>query len=327
MNDDIVKKIFDDLNLDVINLGRIKTLSNYVYKVKTNKGNYYLKIYVSDSKKAFKLANLYDLLSKNGVLVPSVLKYDESCSLIKHPFLVLSEVQGDLLVDVFESFSRTNLERFYYDFGRVVGKIHSIKFDKFGECFDGKTVEGYSFIDFKGPFDSWKDFFMEIIKKRLGVLKNSELDDLVEPMRSWFESKLFLLDFDVMPSLIHEDLNQKNVFVKNGVVSGVIDFDDSFIGHNEEELMRLEGANFSNDSLLKDSFFKGYTEIINLDEGYEKRRIIYYLSRLLVHIRCVLEFREDYVGDASKEIEIMRAEIKNIIDGKGTNFDKNDINT
>ena len=59
MDEDVVKIIFDDLNLDVINLGRIKTLSNYVYKVKTNKGDYFLKLYVSNSKKAFKLANLY----------------------------------------------------------------------------------------------------------------------------------------------------------------------------------------------------------------------------------------------------------------------------
>ncbi len=327
MNEDVVKKIFNTLDLAVISSSRIKTLSNYLYKVKTTQGNYFLKIYFVDSRKAFKLANLYDLLSKKGVLVPSVLKYDESCSLIEYPYLILSEVEGDLLIDVFQSFSRSDLERFYYDFGRVVGNIHSIKFDKFGECFDGKNVEGYSFIDFKGPFDSWKDFFREIIKKRLSVLKNSELDDLVDPLKSWFESKLYLLDFDVVPSLIHEDLNQKNVFIKNGVVSGVIDFDDSFIGHSEEELMRLEGANFSNNSLLKDSFFKGYTEIIKLDDGYEKRRIIYYLSRLIVHIRCVLEFREEYVGDVSKELEIMRTEINNIITGKGTNFDKNKVNT
>lgn len=73
-----------------------------------------------------------------------------------------------------------------------------------------------------------------------------------------------LIDYSIIPRLLHIDLNQKNIFVKEDKISGIIDFDDAFVGHNEEDLMRTEGANFADNEQLKQSFFRGYTEIIKL---------------------------------------------------------------
>ena len=113
--------------------------------------------------------------------------------------------------------------------------------------------------------------------------------------------------------------------MKENKVSGIIDFDGAFIGHNEEELMRTEGANFSTQPKLRELFFKGYTQIIPLDEGYEERRNFYYLSRLLVHIGCLIEYKENYILNIEEAQEELRREINDILNGIHVKFDKNSV--
>ena len=163
----------------------------------------------------------------------------------------------------------------------------------------------------------------EIIDYRLSIFKDSYFEDLIGSISLWFKKNRHLIDYDIVPRLLHIDLNQKNIFLKNNQISGIIDFDGAFIGHNEEELMRTEGANFSNDIKSKEAFFKGYTEIIKLDDNYEKRRIYYYFARLLVHIDCLIEYGNNYVTNVEKEQEIIRKKVQNILDGKSVKFDKN----
>lgn len=167
----------------------------------------------------------------------------------------------------------------------------------------------------------------ELIDYRLSMFKDSYFEDLVEPIRLWFKKNVDLIDYNIVPRLLHIDLNQKNIFLKDKKISGIIDFDGAFVGHNEEELMRTECANFSNDLELKEAFFKGYTKIIKLDNNYEQRRTYYYFARLLVHIDCLIEYSGNYVKNVKKEQQIIREEVLNILNGDLIKFDKNKQNT
>ncbi len=324
-NNDEIKKIFNSLNLNVQNVTKIKTLANFLVKVETNKGNYFFKIYDDkrEAKTGYKLAHLYPLLLENNVPVPKILKFDDSLKIINHPYLIITEIEGSMLCDVIKKMNDDKKMLFFYEFGKIVGKIHSITFKKFGEILDGKNVESFNEANNKGPFDNWKSMHKEIINYRLNIFKNSYFEDLIEPITSWFEKKSDLIDYNIVPRLLHIDLNQKNIFLKNNKISGIIDFDGAFVGHNEEELMRTEGANFSDDIKGKESFLKGYTEIIKLDSNYEERRLYYYFSRLLVHTDCLIEYGTDYTSDVKKLQETIREEILNILQGKPIKFDKN----
>jgi fructosamine-3-kinase len=320
-----VKEIFDMLKIKINSITKIDTLSNFLLKVETNKINYFLKVYDNkrEDKTGHKLAKLYPFLLKNNVPVPKVLKFDDSLKIIKHPYLIITEIEGKMLCD---SINKKEMNSFYYDLGKIIAKIHSITFDKFGETFDGEKVIGYSEIDHKGPFNSWKEMHKEIINYRLSYFKGTYFEDLIQPIKAWFKKNSNLIDYEIIPRLLHIDLNQKNIFLKNDKISGIIDFDGAFVGHNEEELMRTESANFSNDEELKKSFFKGYTQLIKLDDNYEQRRTFYYLSRLLVHIDCIIQYGNNYVN-VEKEQIIVRTEINKILSGKHTDFDKNKPNT
>lgn len=323
-----VKTIFNEFKLKVNKITKISTFSNFLLKVETNRENYYLKIYKNkkESKTGCKLAHLYPLLSQQKIPVPTVLKFDDSLKVIKHPYLIISEIKGERLCDSFNRWQKNELSAFYYELGKTLAKIHSITYDKFGETFDGKTIEGFSEIGYKGPFKNWKDMHKEIIDYRLSHFKNTYFEDLIDPVRLWFKNNSYLIDYNITPRLLHIDLNQKNIILKNNKIIGIIDFDGAFIGHNEEELMRTECANFSNNKDLKASFFQGYTKIIKLDNNYEKRRIFYYLSRLLVHIDCIIEYDNNYVKNIEKEQKIVKEEIIKILKGQCVHFDKNKPN-
>jgi len=327
-NNDEIRAIFKSLDISINNITKVKTLANFLVRVETNQGNYFLKIYTNkiEAKTGYKLAHLYPILLENNIPVPKVIKYDDGLKIIKHPYLIMTEIEGQMLCDLIDAMNRDDKNYFYYDFGKLIAKFHLITFDKFGETFDGKTIEGCIEANNKGPFNNWKDMHEEIIRYRLNIFKKSDFEDLIEPIFSWFEKNSNLIDYDVVPRLLHIDLNQKNVFVKNNKISGIIDFDASFVGHNEEELMRTEGANFSNDEELKQSFFKGYTEIIELDSGYEQRRKYYYFSRLLVHTGCIIQYGESYVN-VEKEGEIVRKEIIKLLNDKEIDYNKNKRNT
>lgn len=321
---DAIKKIFYDLGMSVLSVKEVKTFSNYLVSVRADTGNYFMKIYTSpaEARTGHKLSYLYPLLAKHDVPMPKVITYDDSLTHIEYPYVIVTKAEGEMIGSVIKDMSEDEKRLFYYDFGRITAKIHSITFDTFGETCDGEKVKGYSEANNVGPFKTWKDMHKEIINYRLRFFKNSAFEDLVQPIASWFDENSSLIDYDITPRLLHIDLNQKNIFVKNNTVSGIIDLDGAFIGHNEEELMRIEGAHFADNEDIKKSFFKGYTEKIPLDSGYEQRRRYYYFSRLLVHVGCIIQFGDNYVS-AREESARVREEISKLLRNEPVDFTRN----
>ena len=58
-----------------------------------------------------------------------------------------------------------------------------------------------------------------------------------------------------------------------------------------------QSANFGGDDELRAVFLAGYTEHVELDDGYEARRPFYFLSRMLVHAGCLVTL-DGYGGPA-----------------------------
>jgi hypothetical protein len=63
-----------------------------LYSVETNKDNYFFKIYETkeEQKVGFKLSNLYPLLLENEIPVPKIIKFDDTLSLIKYPYIIIT---------------------------------------------------------------------------------------------------------------------------------------------------------------------------------------------------------------------------------------------
>ena len=308
-----VPAVFRDKGVLVTKTTHIPTLANTVQKVETDQGIFYFKLFDdATSATSRKLASVYPTLHEKGVPVPKVLAFGDD-------YIILSEATGTTLADI--KMTDEQMIACYEDFGRTVAKIHSITFSLFGETMDGRavvqTTEQEAYAD-------WKSMHKQIIHERLSLFDNSSFADLKEPIAEWFKQRSDLIDYVIVPRLLHTDLNKKNVFAHNGMMSCIIDFDDAFVGHNEEELMRIEGAHFSDNETLREAFFQGYTELISLDAGYAERRTYYYLSRLLVHIGCIIEFGSTYT-DVQKEVPLLRQEVKAILNNEEISFTRNKL--
>ena len=188
-----IENIFYFMKTKIEKYSRIKTYSNTLYKIETETGNYYMKIYETkeDQKVGYKLSNLYPLLLEKGLdIVPGIIKYDPSLSLINYPYLIITEIEGELLSNRINLMSEVEKGEFYYDLGVILGRIHSITFSEFGESMNCRDVDSFVEAGDKGPFKTWKEMHKEIINYRLSYFENTYFQDLIIPIQNYFEENL-----------------------------------------------------------------------------------------------------------------------------------------
>jgi fructosamine-3-kinase len=127
---------------------------------------------------------------------------------------------------------------------------------------------------------AWPDFFRE---RRLGALADAlrragRWDDALDAL---FEAVLAALDRMLparpQPSLVHGDLWSGNAFSAAGGATALVD-PAAYVGHREVDLAMTElfGG-------FDASFYAAYREAWPLEPGYEHRREVYNLYRLMNH--------------------------------------------
>jgi aminoglycoside phosphotransferase (APT) family kinase protein len=128
-----------------------------------------------------------------------------------------------------------------------------------------------------------------IVEARLGLMRGTAFEDLVSAVAGWFAAHDDCLEAPIVPRLLHMDLHPGNVLVRNGRVTGILDVEESIVGHNEYDLMRTELGNFRDaPPEYRRAFMDAYTARIALDEGYGGRRRFYDLSRTLAWIDSLI---------------------------------------
>ena len=279
-------------------------VANPVFILETQKSDLVLRILnpLTGDWKAIKEKTVYELFTKLKIPCPIVLKTDISKKLIPFDYVISKRLRGNALDKVISNQTMNSKIKIVKELGRYLGKIHSVTFNKSGDISKrgSKFVVGpaHELSDVSktiksGPFSSWKDMHREIIKSRLYHFKRTEFKDMIEPIKKYFKKNEHLLDFKITPRLLHLDLNRNNIFVKNNKITGILDVEESLIGHNEYDLLRTE-LHFKGNLKLRNEFFKEYKKYTSLDDGYEKRRPFYSLSRALVGVRCLVLWKSKY---------------------------------
>ena len=308
-------------DLKIIKFEKIKTFVNEVYFIETNSEEFFLKIFTDKNQKyvAKKLNIIYNLLEKEKIKAPKILTYIDDLKIFKFPVLILSKIEGTEYINVEKELSKKNKKIILKDLGIELGKIHSIIFDKFGDVYSKNKVVPYkellnNKISNAGPFKIWIQAHKQIRASRYSEIKNSKIEKLIPPIEEYFKNNSKLIDYKIIPRLLHIDLNKKNFLISENKLSGIIDFDGAMIGHNEEDLMRTQIALFPKNKELKKAFFDGYNSKIKLDKGYEKRLNYYYLSRYLVQMDCVVKFGTSYIKNLDKEFLKIEKDITKLLE-------------
>jgi fructosamine-3-kinase len=184
------------------------------------------------------------------------------------PFLILERVPGRNLADAAPTLTaveRISVER---GMGEAVAKLHLHTHPQFGSLRHEET-----WGDWAGCFHEQLRENVEDVEK-LGLLSAKAMvgarrvvDDLPR-----------LLDAPGDPVLVHGDLWATNVMVDNGRLSGFLDPTGHFY-HREFDLAYLQLW-----QTVGPAFFDAYHEVHPRLEGYERRKVVYWLNTLLLHV-------------------------------------------
>ncbi len=244
------------------------------------------------------LANQQKLVAKAGKkleLEARMLKY-----LNKHTSLPVPEVihsEDTLLVMSFlegaSSYTRTSEEHA----AELLAELHSIRAENYG--FEKDTLIGTLHQPNKQS-ESWLDFFREqrllYISKvafeaqRLPLELLKQLEALANHLEDYLEEPPH-------PSLIHGDLWSGNVLSNGKHITGIL---DPSIYYADAE---MELAFISLFSTFGKSFFVRYGEIKGARAGFERRKSIYNLYPLLVHVYF---FGGHYVSSVKNTLENLK---------------------
>ncbi|WP_379153009.1 phosphotransferase family protein [Paenibacillus sp. sgz5001063] len=211
------------------------------------------------------------VLARGGIPVPAVYGFDESCERIRSPYFFMEKVEGTPYDEVKESLTdkgKASIERELGRYQYLINKITGEHFGLFGESAGaaGRT---------------WRETFTTMIHAVLddGERLEAKLPSSYEDIRQGLERYLPALDEVTEPRLIHWDLWNGNIFVKDGVIVSIIDWERALWG---DVLLEYYFRHFENSP----AFLEGYGVPFNTP-GEQLRIRLYdlYLDLIMV-IEC-----------------------------------------
>lgn len=206
-----------------------------------------------------------------GVIpVPEVYAYDSSCRIIPSEYYMMEFLDGSPYNTLKSSLTEEKREAIELQLGRYNRLINELKGSSFGPC---ATPGSYG--------DDWPAVFSRML---MDVMKDAEDMKVSLPLT---EADLYAvleqagpaLSEVTEPSLVHWDLWDGNVFVQDGVITGIIDFERALWG---DPLLEA----YFRGMTLSPAFLKGYG-LNGFTPTEEIRRLLYdlYLDLILV-VEC-----------------------------------------
>lgn len=157
------------------------------------------------------------MVAENPVVpVPEIYFYDSSHDVCDSDYFFMEKLKGDNFEHVKDSLApdvRAGIER---QIGEIVREINQYTGEYFG--YEGNVaLQG----------DAWRETFLKIGESLLedGKRKNADYGYDVSEIRMAIMHHASSLEAVTLPRLVHWDAWELNIFVKDGKVTGIIDFE------------------------------------------------------------------------------------------------------
>lgn len=237
---------------------------------------------------------------KTRVPVPGVLFYDDSHTVCNADYFFMDKIEGD------NFFTLKNQGKIPYeiqnDIFRQVGRYN----------YEMNQIQGTTFGYIGLPKmqgDSWKEVFLAMLED---VLKDGEQIDIslgvaYDEVRQLIRKAGFALEEVKKPSFVHWDLWDGNIFVKDGRITGIIDFERALWA---EPLMEFYFRGHIN---IKD-FYEGYGA--DLKEQAPIRSLLYdiYLFLIMIVETKYRMYQDDWqFGFATKQLAKAMEELRKLL--------------
>jgi hygromycin-B 7''-O-kinase len=166
---------------------------------------------------------VYDLLRRNAVAsVPTVLAADDSKTLLPQNILVLTKLQGEHVLSILDQLDDDELATINRQIGALLRVLHDVRFEAFGYVNGIGVVSGHA---------TNLDYMRFQFAKKLGEFETFGGDAaLADAIARHVAAREELLAACTEPSFCHNDCHYGNVLVRDGRVSGLLDFENVLAG-------------------------------------------------------------------------------------------------
>ena len=216
-----------------------------------------------------KMLNLMESISFPS---PKVLSFDDTCKYCDVPYFFMTYIEGDNYLEIKNSLTKSDIETIEYELGILSSKICAIKSNTF-------YLPSNPNLTFNNNYDFVVYLFELLLKD--AVDNNLDLgENVFNIIRQLLSEKKELINNISNLCLCHTDIWDGNIIIKDGHISGIVDFSDLYYC---DELMTFYFHTI--DGKTSKSFLKGFGKnSLNYDE---KVRIEIY--RMYVILKMIVE--------------------------------------
>jgi Ser/Thr protein kinase RdoA (MazF antagonist) len=194
-------------------------------------------------------------------------------------YTIYKKVEG---VDLKTAYSKIkNKSKIFYEMGILRGKMHSIKYTKFGEFNNNlKIIKGNK---------NWDKIISKRVTRIFYELKNKEYvtKQFIDEQKLFWKNHKYIIKQDNQPVLCHGDLSINNFIVnsenKKYYISGVIDFEYARPSSAIQDLFKTT-AYFKILYLNLEPFLKGYLKFNKLPKDWKKLMWLYHWYANIKHL-------------------------------------------
>lgn len=206
---------------------------------------------------------------KTNCPVAKIIFYDTSHTICDADYFIMEKLEGKSFNSTLDNLSEANKDKINYEMGMYNKELNFICGERFG-YFGQPDKQG----------ENWFEVFKSIVNdaiydaKRLSVdlkISGEDILKLLDRDKSYFEEVK-------VPKFVHWDLWAGNIFVSDGKITGLIDFERCLWA---DELMEVGFRTYG----YNEKFFKGYG-IENLDNNQQIRTKWYDVYLFLI---CSIE--------------------------------------
>ncbi len=215
------------------------------------------------------------MLSQQGSIpVPHIYGYDDSCTVCTSPYFVMEKLRGESMNRIRYALSQEQIDSLYLETGRMIRNVNRIVCP----CFGLPAQREYQ-------GNHWYSVFCKMMvaaiddARRTGAVLEVPPDEL---MKELGRSEAFFNEV-TEPCLVHYDCWDGNIFVENGNITGIIDWERVLWA---DPLMEVGFRRFSPNLV----FQRGY----GLEELNEKQiiRALWYDVYMMVLVASECESRK-----------------------------------
>lgn len=151
-----------------------------------------------------------------GIPAPRILGYDGSCQICKSPYFFMEMIPGESFNVVKEALGEEQVQNIYLETGRIIRRVNEIVCPCFG--YPGQKK-------FQGK--EWFPVFKKMLEAGVQDAVSGHVDLMIPIEKLWqcLERDRAAFDEVTKPYLVHWDCWDGNIFVKDGKVTGIIDWE------------------------------------------------------------------------------------------------------